>query len=200
MDKAGRFPGDRPLFGRAHARLRAETQSLHGALDARLAPSTLIEREGYIRYLLMNWPCASIELALSAAGVDQILPDWDRRQRRGVLGKDLNALGSSPAALPALAIDHDIGAILGWSYVLEGSRLGAAQILKMVEAAEEPQIRVATQFLRHGRDEDFWGSFKLALSQIDEDDSAIAKACAAASSAFGCFIEGAPRDRRGRDE
>ncbi|SFK66634.1 heme oxygenase [Methylocapsa palsarum] len=144
----------------------------------------------------MNWPCAAIESALETAGVQRLLPDWDQRRRRFALARDMEDLdafaGLSAPVAPYLAaggqrIDAGAGAILGWAYVLEGSRLGAGLILKTMESAKDPEVRIATRFLRHGRDENFWGSFKAALSQIDNDESAIADACAAACAAFRCF-------------
>jgi heme oxygenase len=188
------------LRGRAHLRLRAATQALHGALDSSLAPSTLKVREGYVRYLRMNWPCAPIERDLEDAGVRVLLPDWEQRRRRYELARDLDslgALGDLGADLEETAplhrapapqrVDADIGAILGWAYVLEGSRLGAGLILRTVETVEDPGMLIATRFLRHGRGENFWASFKGALSQIDNDEDAIARACAGACAAFKCF-------------
>jgi heme oxygenase len=103
------------------------------------------------------------------------------------LGADLVETGAPCRAPGGRRIDADTGAILGWAYVLEGSRLGANLILKTVEAAKDPEMLTATRFLRHGRGENFWASFKAALSQIDHDEDAIARACAGACAAFKCF-------------
>jgi heme oxygenase len=190
------------FHGRAHARLRAETRVLHSALDSNLNPTAVLEREGYILYLRVNWPCAAIESALEDAGVKRLLPDWDQRRRRFALARDLEGLGASAdlrrfeelkvldglrLAPGGRRIDAETGAILGWTYVLEGSRLGAGLILKTVESTKDPGILIATRFLRHGRGENFWGSFKAALSQIDNDEAAIANACAGACAAFKYF-------------
>jgi heme oxygenase (biliverdin-IX-beta and delta-forming) len=177
-----------PARGHAHGRLRAETRALHAALEQRLVISALADREMYVRYLLMNVPCGSIELGLVRAGVRRFLPDWDRRQRRAALAEDLAMLGVHSINYPLLATASDIGAMLGWCYVLEGSRLGARAILHVVAAAEDPRVRAATRFLRHGGDKDLWGSFKTALSRIDNDAIAIARACATATTAFDCFM------------
>ncbi len=81
--------------------------------------------------------------------------------------------------------------MLGWSYVLEGSRLGAALIKRTVETSPDPQVRAATRFLGHGEGRNFWSSFKATLALIDQDDDAIASACAAALQAFERFIAAA---------
>jgi heme oxygenase len=183
-----RTNNDLPRRGHAHARLRTATRGLHDSLDRQIVPSTLADRASYVRFLSMNWACASIEPALAEAGVHRLLPDWNQRQRRFALADDLEALGARPARFRLEAIDVDAGTIFGWCYVLEGSRLGARLILRTVEASDDPEVRGTTRFLSHGAGTNFWASFTRALSQIDHDEAAIAKACAAARTAFQCFV------------
>ena len=171
----------------AHEQLRVRTRTLHQSVEARLDLLSLADRAGYVRYLLMNWPCASIEPALSEAGIHSLLPDWPRRQRRFALADDLRALNICPAPPPRCKIAEDIGTVLGWGYVLEGSRLGTRMVLKTVEESEDLAIRRAMRFLRHGDGVEFWKSFKAALTQLDNDPGAIENACQAACTAFECF-------------
>ena len=178
--------------GRAHSQLRQATQSLHEQLDTSLVPATLVARPAYVRYLLTNLPCGPIESGLAAAGVHRLLPDWNDRERRFVLGDDLSALGAGHGPKPACPIAPDIGTLLGWGYVLEGSRLGAALILRTVETSPDAAVRCATRFLGHGTGRNFWGSFKMALARIDGDDDAIGLACAAAVQAFERFMATPP--------
>jgi heme oxygenase len=178
--------------GRAHIQLRQATQSLHQLLDTRLVPATLVARPAYVRYLMTNLPCGPIESGLAVAGIGRLLPDWGDRERRFVLGDDLSALGADPGPAPACVIAADPGTLLGWSYVLEGSRLGAALILRTVETSPDAAVRGATRFLGHGAGRNFWGSFKLALAGIDQDDDAIGLACAAAVQAFERFAATPP--------
>jgi heme oxygenase len=63
-------------------------------------------------------------------------------------------------------------------------------ILRTIEASEEPRMRSATRFLRHGEGQGLWASFKTALAGIDDDAGAIARAGVAAKAAFGCFLGG----------
>jgi heme oxygenase (biliverdin-IX-beta and delta-forming) len=178
--------------GEAHLRLREATAALHDALGGHSIPA-FISREEYVRYLQMNAPCLFIEPALVAAGIHRLLPDWDARQRGPGLERDLEALQVSwhPRAL---MIASDDGTLLGWSYVLEGSRFGARLMLRAVEARSNVDLRSATHFLRHGEGVDFWTGFKTALARIDDAPVAIANACNGARMAFGCFLDATPGD------
>jgi heme oxygenase len=174
--------------GRARRSLRNETAALHAAVERHFAPWRTT-RDAYIRYLLMNQPFASIEPALEAARIHRVLPDWDLRRRRFVLASDMVALGIPTCETRTIAISDDVGTLLGWSYVLEGSRLGARIILKQIESIQSPELNGATRFLRHGTETNLWTRFTAALSRIDNDRPAIENACEAARRAFHCFRE-----------
>ncbi len=171
--------------GKAHERLRAQTQPLHERLDARFDIATLRSREGYTRFLQGNFPSVAIELALEDADVWRVLPDWEQRRRRFDLIADLRSLGSEPAAAPFPLGATDDGTLLGLCYVLEGSRLGA-QVIRRAVAAEWAES--AMRFLSHGNGQPLWQSFRDALSRIDQDEAAIAAASLAANSAFEWFL------------
>jgi heme oxygenase len=172
----------------ARQRLRVDTQAAHAALDQRVALTHPVSREAYMAYLLGNTPCIAIEAALTEAGIDRLLPDWPLRRRRHSLLLDLAAFDLQPPEPPAIVIPPETGAILGWSYVLEGSRLGARLILQSVALSHDPTIRAATHFLRHGEGLDLWRSFLPALSQIDDNAAAIDQAVSAATKAFQYFL------------
>ena len=146
--------------------------------------SNLTSRTGYIDYLLINGACVPIEHALEYAGIGQVLPDWERRRRRNALLKDLEALGVAPPSYATLAIDSDVGSLLGWSYVLEGSRLGASVVLQTVMGSSELDIARTTGFLRHGEGERLWESFKVELEKINLHPLAITMTCIGATAAF----------------
>jgi heme oxygenase len=174
-------------------RLRRHTASSDGTTDIAklkalaqangLVLSKLATRTGYIDCLLINWACVPIELALECAGIYEVLRDWGRRRRRGVLAADLKALDAQSPSYPALTIDSDIGSLLGWSYVLEGSRLGARVILQAVLSSPATEVRDAIAFLQHGEGEPLWQTFKAELEKINGDPEAVAKACAGAKAA-----------------
>lgn len=177
-----------PLQGSARHRLRVETHAAHTALDQHIAPAALGQRSVYAAYLSGFAPCIPIELALVEAGVSRVVPNWQQRERRELLMQDLAALDIRPHLQTSCVIDSDIGSVLGWSYVLEGSRLGARLILRSVANSEDPVVRSATRFLRHGEGDNLWGSFQSALSQIDGDAIAIHRACLGANAAFAYFL------------
>jgi heme oxygenase len=176
--------------GVTQAYLRAETRALHALAERHMGLPAAADRGAYVRYLLFNQVCGPIEHGLVEAGVHRFLPDWDQRKRASALAADLVDLDVQPSACPECPIGADAGTILGWTYVLEGSRLGARVILRIVEASQEPQVRRATRFLRHGEGLGLWSSFKVALSGIDDDAGAIARAGVGARAAFGCFLGG----------
>ena len=170
----------------AHDQLRSGTHHLHKLVDSRFDLNTLSSAAAYSAFLLANWPFASIEAALGSARVHQALPDWNKRRRSKALADDLGQFGISPPSVRPLAIAADLGSLLGWSCVLEGSRLGVAMILRAIDRPGQ-QVGPGTQFLRHGDGEQLWQSYKEALSEIDGDPSAIANACADANLVFAAF-------------
>ena len=176
-------PGE---HGRARSCLRNETATLHETVERHFAPGRMT-RDAYIRYLMMNRPFASIEPALETARIHRVLPDWENRQRRFDLASDMRAMGIPTEEPPAIEISDDIGTLLGWSYVLEGSRLGARFILKGIETTQNQELIGATRFLRHGAGMDLWKTFTAALSRIDNDPTSIEAAGKAAGAAFSCF-------------
>lgn len=176
------------MRGIAHEALRSHTRHLHEAVDSRLIVSGLTSRIGYIDYLVMNWVCVPIEEALDRAGIERVLPDWPRRRRSVTLTADLETLGVTAPSPPHLTIARDIGSLLGWSYVLEGSRLGARVILQAVMRNSDAEVHGATAFLRHGEGEPFWQNFKIALAKIDSHPEAINEACIGANAAFQRFM------------
>ncbi|MBR0994633.1 biliverdin-producing heme oxygenase [Bradyrhizobium japonicum] len=174
----------------AHEQLRSSTDAMHRLIESQLNLASLRHPRAYRAFLLSNWPVVSIETALERAGIRQVLPDWEARSRRECLVADLRHYGISSPDIFRLDIPPDRGTLLGWSYVLEGSRLGAGVILQELSKSTE-NARQGTAFLRHGSREPLWRSFKSSLSAIDEDASAISRACVAANLAFRCFLHGA---------
>jgi heme oxygenase len=176
-----------PSRSLAHDRLRSSTCDLHHLVDGGFDLTSISDAPGYSVFLLSNWPFASIEVALESAGIHRVLPDWDKRRRREALAMDLSQFGISLPAIGPLEIGSDLGTLLGWSYVIEGSRLGAGMILRAITRHGE-QVPQGTRFLRRGADENLWSTFRLALSRIDDDSSATSNACAAAVRAFQYFL------------
>jgi len=180
------------MHGQAHECLRQKTRGLHEELDGGLDLAVLGTRDGYIAFLEMNWACACIEMALEEARIHRILPDWDRRRRRFALEADFKVLGRIRPSVQVPQVADDAGTLLGWSYVLEGSRIGARVVLRSILTSADLQLADATQFLRHGVGSVFWESFKSVLATIDDQPQAIQNACVGARSAFACYIARRP--------
>ncbi len=155
--------------------LKAATAADHAKLDATLGAIDLSTLAGYRRFLEINAAALlPLERALIAGGVRKLTADWDRRARSRAILADLAAIGGSvqPLDPPVIA---DRPALLGTLYVLEGSRLGAAYLLRHVDRTADARILAATAFLRHGTGEQLWPSFLALLEHhaaelTDEDD------------------------------
>ncbi|MFC7608678.1 hypothetical protein [Teichococcus aestuarii] len=124
--------------------LRQETRSRHDAADALGSDhdlGTLAGYRGFLRAHARALP--ALEAACDAAGLAARLPDWPRRRRAAALAADLAALGVAAPDSPPLAF-AGVEEALGAAYVLEGSRLGNAMLLR--QAAALPEARGATAY------------------------------------------------------
>ncbi|MFG1243366.1 biliverdin-producing heme oxygenase [Xanthobacter sp. V7C-4] len=128
---------DAPALSRA-ARLKAETAAVHGRLDARImAAGAFTDRAGYGRFLLfqrlLHEDGAPLYGHPALAG---LLAEAGVGARLHLVERDLADLGqprSRPVGAPEPAFAMglpDAATALGWLYVLEGSRLGGAVLLK----------------------------------------------------------------------
>lgn len=173
--------------------LRDATSEAHRELDAQLSAFDLTEFAGYRRFL-----CASaaallpLEAALAEAGVADIFPDWTERSRAAVIEADLAGVGSAVPTTVAVAPLTRNG-VLGTMYVLEGSRLGAKFLLRIVADAADLRVRQATAYLRHGAGKPLWQSFLARLSSERLTAHEETEAIDAALSAFAAFERAADR-------
>ncbi|KYG21516.1 heme oxygenase [Bradyrhizobium sp. AT1] len=181
--------------GRSHSglrqRLRDATSDAHRELDAQLSAFDLSGLAGYRRFLGASaGALLPLEAALADAGVDRIFPDWPERSRSAAIAADLGRLGAT--ASPAVSVPPlTHSGMLGTMYVLEGSRLGAKFLLKTVADANDPRIREACTYLRHGAGRRLWQSF---LSKLEsEEDCNEVEVIAAARVAFAAFEQAADR-------
>jgi heme oxygenase (biliverdin-IX-beta and delta-forming) len=171
--------------------LRDATADEHARLDARLGALDLCTVAGYRQFLEINASALlPLEQSLAVAGVRDVLPDWDERTRSEAILSDLTALGGSPRPLDVPALT-DRFAVLGTLYVLEGSRLGGAYLLRTVRQCSDPVISGNTAFLGHGAGRPLWPGF-LAILESQADDLADEAAIVApARRAFALFEQAA---------
>ncbi|KAA0700691.1 biliverdin-producing heme oxygenase [Neorhizobium sp. P12A] len=160
--------------------LRTDTSDDHKAVDHIFGHFDLADRNRYASFLCAHARVLPpIEIALEQAGVEDIIPDWRDRRRRGKLMDDLTALGTSaPEHLPAPTFSTE-DEIWGAAYVLEGSKLGGAMLARQVPV-EFPSSYLGFQGPK--------GAMKTFMEKLDEfspleEDRAIA----AARSVFTLF-------------
>lgn len=143
--------------------LRTATADDHARLDARLGTLDLGTAAGLRCFLEINAAALlPLEAALEAAGVADLLPDWHRHARSRSILADLAALGGTARPLEPPRIAGRF-AMLGTLYVLEGSRLGAAHLLKAIRRSAATGL--PTAFLGHGAGERLWPDFLAVLER-----------------------------------
>jgi len=155
--------------------LKNATAEDHARLDQGLATLDLTTIAGYRRFLEINADAVlPLERALVAGGVHDILPAWSSHARSESILTDLARIGGRAHPLPGPEL-RDSFAVLGTLYVLEGSRLGAAYLLKTVKGASDSVIATATAYLGHGAGRHLWAHFLAILEShadglVDPDD------------------------------
>lgn len=167
-------------------RLRGATSTAHVRLDARFAQGLRDVRQ-YRHYLLgMQAFVANAESALASAVLGPSWRAWRDPVRTRWLDEDLAALGLAPLPPgPTLAIESDADAA-GVLYVIEGSALGATQLVGDARALGHQPGAGATFLHRHGG---FgagkrWRAFVQCLEVADFDTAAERAMLEAAARAF----------------
>jgi heme oxygenase (biliverdin-IX-beta and delta-forming) len=170
--------------------LRDATAGAHARLDAKLGALNLCTVAGYRCFLEINAAALlPLEASLERSGVRGMLPDWDHRARTDAILTDLAPLGGRPGLLDAPELT-DRSAMLGTLYVLEGSRLGAAYLLRTVRQCRDPLVSGNTAFLAHGAGRHFWPQY-LAILERHADELAEDHLVRSARSAFDLFAHAA---------
>jgi heme oxygenase (biliverdin-IX-beta and delta-forming) len=170
--------------------LRDATAADHAQLDATLGALDLGTVAGYRRFLEINATALlPLEQSLERAGVRVVLPDWDDRARTAAILADLGRLDGKPSRLDAHEL-ADRSAMLGTLYVLEGSRLGAAYLLRTVKQCSDPLVSPTTAFLAHGAGRHFWPSY-LAVLEHEADELVEDDLVRSARAAFDLFAHAA---------
>lgn len=167
-------------------RLKGETRSAHGSLDARImAGQPFADRDRYGRFLLVQHDFHQMVSPLyQHADIGKLLPDLASRDRLPALRQDLGDLGFDEAETAHDGI-ADIPTALGWLYVAEGSNLGAAFLLKAARG-----LGLSEEFgARHlaGAPEGrglHWKTFTEALDAIPLDSAEADRVVAGANAAF----------------
>jgi heme oxygenase len=121
-----------------HQHLKLATAAAHSSLECVLAKRGYFDgREEYIEYLQRFLAFQDeAESVLDVALTTETVPDWYFRRRAHLARTDLETLGAperhfphSSGRLPSITCAEDV---LGIVYVLEGSTLGGAYLLKQL--------------------------------------------------------------------
>jgi heme oxygenase (biliverdin-IX-beta and delta-forming) len=167
---------------RHHARtsLRAATAADHERVDASFARYDLADRSGYAAFLRAQ---AAALLPVEAALEDaSVVPDWPVRRRGHLIRADLTALRSVVPPLlspPTLAGEAEQ---LGALYVIEGSRLGGAMLVRSVPS-DFPHSFLGAHDSRLWRD-----LLDILDARLNTPES-LARAATAARHVFALFEE-----------
>jgi heme oxygenase len=176
------------VFSRRNS-LRGATDHLHRDLDRIVASFRLSEATHYRRFLQASAATLiAIEQLLEGAGVAQLLPDWAERSRREPILADLHSLDSQAQPLALRRTAPTPAEVFGILYVLEGSRLGAQDLLEQVLASTDERVRNASAYLRHGQAQpDLWRTFLQHLETHEAADDQT-QTVSGAVYAFTMFI------------
>ncbi|RDE05481.1 biliverdin-producing heme oxygenase [Sphingomonas aracearum] len=166
---------------KAHLALRHATRARHEEVDAAFGRFRLDDRAGYAAFLQTQAAAhLPVERALEEAGAGQVLPDWAARRRAPLLRADLADLGMAADELPPPSLTGE-AAILGAIYVLEGSRLGGAYLVRGVP------LSLPRRFLSAPAAPGSWRALQAHLDARLADDAALEAAITAADTIFACF-------------
>lgn len=153
--------------------LRGATDHLHRDLDRIAAGFNLGDATHYRRFLQANAATLiAIEQLLETAGVEQLLPDWRERSRRGAILADLHSLHSEVQPLALRRTAPSPSEVFGILYVLEGSRLGARVQLDQVLASADENVRSASSYLSHGQPGEGSGLWRSFLEHLETHEAA----------------------------
>lgn len=164
--------------------LKEKTKASHQELEKKIITKLKAVRkiEDYIALLACFYKfIAPLERKINLLVTDHILPDIKTRRKASLLNDDLNDLYEitdlRPETLPARIppIEH-VPAALGALYVLEGSTLGGAIIVKILN--ERANLYSGMRFFNGYGDETEmrWQFFKARLDQsiqTDEEKNAV---------------------------
>ena len=118
-------------------RLKAATRAAHERLDKRIMQvNPFADRQSYARLLQMQYLFhRDLDALFFNEQLDALLPDLAGRRRLALIEQDFADLGidmPQTESVPTFASGDKvaIAEALGWLYVIEGSNLGAAFLLK----------------------------------------------------------------------
>lgn len=165
--------------------LRSATRASHVALEQSLPDGWEKSRDGYKRFLLMHsGVLPPLEAFLVENNAYLTLPQARQRLRLAALRSDLHALGLTERYHVDVSLLNDVGAAIGVSYVLEGSRLGANYLLNRIRDADDQR---PVSFLSHGLGLGYWRTYQAWLASLDVDEAVARRAAEIANLTFELY-------------
>ena len=173
-------------------RLKAGTRDAHGALDSFIMTAKPFEsRENFGKFVKTQYLFhKDLDALFFNATLDGLLPDLKGRRRIGLIEQDLQDLSldapeSQSARFQQGDQNFDLPEAMGGLYVVEGSNLGAAFLLK-----DAAKLGLGEEFgARHlaGAPEGrglHWRTFTAALDEIELTEEEERRVVAGAQDAF----------------
>ncbi|AUH52765.1 biliverdin-producing heme oxygenase [Chromobacterium sp. ATCC 53434] len=172
--------------------LKARTHETHDQLDQRImANQPFASRDNYARFLDAQYRFLRDADALyDNPELAKLFSDLAERRRYLSIAADMGDLGRPLPQLDAAPVSAslDVASAMGWLYVVEGSKLGAAILYKLAGKLDLDENFGARHLAGHpdGRAR-HWRTFTSALDGLQLDDEAEARVTAGAVAAFACM-------------
>jgi len=155
-----------------HQHLKLATAAAHSNLECVLAKRGYFDgREQYIQYLQRFLAFQEeAERALDTALTTEAVPDWAARRRAHLARADLAMLGAPARHFPQLSgrLPQIASAeqVLGIVYVLEGSTLGGAYLLRQLAPLGITAVQGGSYLASYGSDRGkMWQRFLFTLEE-----------------------------------
>lgn len=172
------------------ARLKADTSATHDVLDKRImAAAPFDNRQNYARFLQAQYAfLRDVDALYDHAGLAALLPDLEQRRRYASIAADLRDLDTplpAGSATPPFGAQLDLATALGWLYVSEGSKLGAAVLYRLAGKIGLDEHHGARHLAGHpdGRAR-HWRDFTAVLDSAPLDMDGEARLIEGARAAF----------------
>ncbi len=178
-------------YNALHQHLKFATAAAHSRLECLLAKRGYFEgREEYIQYLQRFLAFQDeAEHALDIAITAEAVPDWNQRRRAHLARADLATLGAPERRFPRASarLPHITSCeqVLGIAYMLEGSTLGGAYLLKQLAPLGITALHGGSYLASYGRDRGkMWQRFLFTLEEAHLRQLRAESIAAAAIAAF----------------
>lgn len=169
-------------------RMKAATHAAHETIDRSImAAAPFASRANYGRFVRLQYRIHhAVDPLFRNPALAALLPDLAGRRRLDLVEQDAADLDTPLPALDAHAgAPMEMAPALGWLYVVEGSNLGAAFLLKAAAKLDLSESFGARHLAGHPTGRGLhWRSFTAALDAVTLDAAQEAQAIAGAQAAF----------------